>query len=336
MLVLSPVPHRPHRRWLLALGLGSLSLTVNALKSNKIDFYDPRSNGGQWLTVEFHLPLGPPGAKRTRKRNIVPNTYPEGLGEPLNLVVSANSDPDVLSEDMIKDWMESVGFSFECGGFTLGSRQAANLGDGNGVKNQTGIYRWAYGQNALGGTCLESLDGGNHVRYWIQNGHLHNTGAVFMAVSAEENSTLGHDILKPDGYSTGRDWFLGNASRKAGTTSPRTGIVYKISVNNGYLQPGSNGINHGLSIDGKVAVVTLEIADLSATIMSPWAIPTFLMFILFTALGGWVTTVWMHPSHDYSHLPEHDSNIVQQRRKQADAMLRKMSKEYAKQSKKNV
>ena len=32
-------------------------------------------------------------------------------------------------------------------------------------------------------------------------------------------------------YLKGRDWFLGNASRIAGTTIPLTGIVYSISVN---------------------------------------------------------------------------------------------------------
>jgi hypothetical protein len=28
----------------------------------------------------------------------VPNTFPAGLGEPLNAIISANSDPDVLND----------------------------------------------------------------------------------------------------------------------------------------------------------------------------------------------------------------------------------------------
>ena len=50
--------------------------------------------------------------------------------------------------------------------------------------NQTAVIRWDYGDVELG-TCQETIEGGNHFRYWIQNGPDANTGAIFMATSYE-------------------------------------------------------------------------------------------------------------------------------------------------------
>jgi hypothetical protein len=46
--------------------------------------------------------------------------------------------------------------------------------------NETAVMRWNYGDPQLG-TCKETFNGGNHFRYWIQNGPKQNTGAVFLA-----------------------------------------------------------------------------------------------------------------------------------------------------------
>jgi hypothetical protein len=35
--------------------------------------------------------------------------------------------------------------------------------------NETAVIRWAYGDPVIG-TCKESIQGGNHFRYWIQDG----------------------------------------------------------------------------------------------------------------------------------------------------------------------
>ena len=68
--------------------------------------------------------------------------------------------------------------STECLDIHLGDPQAANLGDGNGNVNQTMELR----ENLqIGGTCAESLNGGNHLRMFRQNGTSHNTGALFLA-----------------------------------------------------------------------------------------------------------------------------------------------------------
>jgi hypothetical protein len=68
--------------------------------------------------------------------------------------------------------------STECLGIHLGDSQTANLGDGNGNVAQTIELR----ENLkIGGTCEESLVGGNHLRIFRQNGSEHNTGALFLA-----------------------------------------------------------------------------------------------------------------------------------------------------------
>lgn len=81
----------------------------------------------------------------------------------------------------------SFGFSNECLGQHSGALQEANLGDGNGygqsllhiclsltylvlsTVNETSEIRWNYGDAQLG-ACKETIEGGNHFRYWSQNG----------------------------------------------------------------------------------------------------------------------------------------------------------------------
>ncbi|KAG8767212.1 hypothetical protein FRC12_006389 [Ceratobasidium sp. 428] len=152
-------------------------------------FDDPRANGGSLLTSGFL-------------------TFPAGLGEPLNVILSAKSDPAVLvdQEDRggLRNYFLSMDFSGECLGQHLGSDQQANLGDGKGAVNETAVMRYNY-KDAYVGTCRETVEGGNHFRYWIQK----STGAVFMAASVELPIEQGHDIVR-NGYNLGRDWLVGN------------------------------------------------------------------------------------------------------------------------------
>ncbi|KDQ62748.1 hypothetical protein JAAARDRAFT_30658 [Jaapia argillacea MUCL 33604] len=234
-------------------------------------FYLPTSNGGAMLTI-------------------VPDTYPAGLGEPLNGIITANSDSDVLVDQEIngglRNYFQAVGFSSECLGQHSGSDQGANLGDGNGVKNETAVIRWDYGDPAFG-TCTETIQGGNHFRYWVQNGNQANSGAIFMGLSYELPIALQHDII-PNGYNLARDWFVGNAtggqfvntstvsntSTFSGSVSSQ-GYTYQTDVQyvSGLLQNTSNGINHYLSvgvdgknaIDGLVALIQVKITAKPAT-----------------------------------------------------------------------
>lgn len=84
-------------------------------------------------------------------------------------------------------------------------------------ENETAVIRWNYGDPSLG-ACKETIEGGNHFRYWVQNGKSANrcapsvtflmgtliilwtnSGAVFMAESYEMPIAQQHDIV-PNGY----------------------------------------------------------------------------------------------------------------------------------------
>lgn len=229
-------------------------------------FYDPRDQGGDWLTQ-------------------VNNTFPAGLGEPINVVLLGTSDSAVLVDQQndggLRNYFLSIGFASECLGQHSGSDQAANLGDGHGYLNETAVIRWDYGDPTLG-TCKETVQGGNHFRYWTQTGSDANSGAVFIATSYELPEALSHDIIS-NGYNLGRDWLIGNATAQssliptadltnATTFSGQTsygGYVYQNSVEyvSGFLTNSSDGINHYLSVgtngtnaaDGLVALLTVKI-----------------------------------------------------------------------------
>lgn len=248
------------RRW-SALWLRDDSSSRNVPEAG---YYNPEDNGGSMLTT-------------------VPDTYPAGLGEPLNVIISGKSDSRVLVDSSddggLQNYYISLGFAGECLGQHSGSDQGANLGDGNGLLNETAVMRWAYGDPVLG-TCTETIEGGNHFRYWIQDGSEANSGAIFMALSYEKPIKEGHDIID-NGYNLGRDWLVGNAtssteiptqnltnsSSYSGSTSYK-GYTYQTDVQyvSGLLSNTSDGINHyqGFSenaVDGLVAVMTVSITE---------------------------------------------------------------------------
>ncbi|KAJ3882239.1 hypothetical protein F5051DRAFT_458315 [Lentinula edodes] len=166
-----------------------------------VDFFNPTANGGSLL-----------------------DDAGNGLGEPLNVIISGLSSPGVLTESGFENYAKAIGFSTECLGIHIGGPQSANLGDGNGFVNQTVELRQDYGDSVLG-TCLESLIGAD-------------SGALFLAVSKEEDASNNHDIV-PDGYDIGRDELSAAA---IGTTS-FDGVTYSTTGINltGLLAPGSDG-----------------------------------------------------------------------------------------------
>ncbi|KAH8986298.1 hypothetical protein EDB92DRAFT_1263398 [Lactarius akahatsu] len=173
------------------------------------------------------------------------------LGEPLNVIISGLSSPGVLSDAGFLTFVNAIGFATECLGIHIGDPQAANLGDGHGYVNQTIELRQDFG-NVPVGSCLESLAGGNHLRLFRQNGPTANTGALFLAVSQEENVFEGHTI-SPDGYDIGRDKFVQGALGASGFHTVAQNIT-------GLLAPGSTGINHGIATDGVVVLLTVTTA----------------------------------------------------------------------------
>lgn len=172
-------------------------------------------------------------------------------------------------------------------GLHLGAPQMANLGDGQGYLNQTRLLRYDYG-DPIAGTGLESLKGGNHLRYWTQK----TTGAYFLAVSVEQDLQHQHDII-PDGYNIGRDQLVSSlVGQNITTATVKAGDRYEGSSSNigwtfhtvaqyvgGLLDRTSgeltmvlplmkDGINHaatvgvaGPAVDGLVAVLTVTITE---------------------------------------------------------------------------
>lgn len=180
------------------------------------------------------------------------------MREPINAIISGHSDPYVLTDAGMRDYVRSIGFSFECLDLHRGGRQRADLGDGNGWREEMFEYRSTQGFSAPGrwvGACWESWDGGNHFRAWKQNGTDANTGAWFLAVSVEKNLRHSHTIDK-DGYNAGRDILVQNAMT-GGKFKDR---LWKADVEwvEGLMPAGSDGINHGIEIDGLTAVLNVQ------------------------------------------------------------------------------
>ncbi|KAG6854545.1 hypothetical protein C0991_005457 [Blastosporella zonata] len=219
----------------------------------------------------------------------VPNTFPVGQGEPVNTIISGKSDDAVLVDSDqnggLRNYFESLGFSSECLGQKEATSQMVNLGDGKGYLNETAVIRWDYGDPQLG-TCKETIQGGDHFRYWMQDGSEANSGAIFMAVSYEQPLAQQHDII-PNGYNFGRDWLIGNITQSSiptlqltntstyGGSTSANGYTYQSDIKyvSGLLLNTSYGINHNLTVavngvnavDGLVAVLTVKIMEKPTT-----------------------------------------------------------------------
>ncbi|WFD21160.1 hypothetical protein MCAP1_003419 [Malassezia caprae] len=185
-----------------------------------------------------------------------------GFREPINVIISGQSDKGIMSDQGLLDYARSIGFSFECLHLHLGGLQHANLGDGRGYTPQLFEYRSILFHDSPGawiGACWESLAGGNHFRVWRQNGTLADTGAWFLAVSKEEDVFQEHTI-SPNGYDVGRNLLVDAATRG----SSFKGKSWRASVEwkTGLLPTGSQGINHNISLDGRVAILHVRRTDL--------------------------------------------------------------------------
>jgi len=193
-------------------------------------WFDPRINGGRFL--DYTSPI---------------------FGEPLNIIITARSDPFILTDHGLRVYSESIGYSHECLNLHRGTLHGADLGDGDGQKLQLFLARQYY--FPVIGTCWESLAGGQHFRVWKQNGTLANSGAWFLGASKEMDASKNHMIV-PDGYNIGRDYLV----ERATAGSHGGGIWWKAEVEwrEGLLSPGKQGVNHGIEQDGLVAILTVH------------------------------------------------------------------------------
>ncbi|KAF7364755.1 hypothetical protein MVEN_00345400 [Mycena venus] len=184
---------------------GCNARALHRTASLNILFYAPAANGGAILTQ-------------------APGTPPSS-GEPLNIIISGNSDPIVLADNEdqggFRKFFLGVGFASGCLGQHEGAPQTADLGEENGYLNESSELRWDYGDPSLG---------------------------------AERQ---GHDIVV-NGYNLGRDWLIGNITESpintaslpntstfTGTTS-YAGYTYSSAISHvsGLLANSSVGMNH--------------------------------------------------------------------------------------------
>ncbi|KAJ7359743.1 hypothetical protein DFH08DRAFT_952846 [Mycena albidolilacea] len=193
------------------------------------EFYDPRILGGEML-----------------------NNASRHGGEPLNVIISGFSTPSVLTTAGFLGFAASLGFARECFGLHRGDRQPANLGDGNGWVDEMMVLRESYGSASLG-PCWESV---THRGKPSTDGSAANSGALFLAVSQEE-SILSHHRISRDGYNIGRDLLVQHAAR---TTSFK-GVKYMTTASriDDLMIPGKQGINHNITIDGVVVLLTVTV-----------------------------------------------------------------------------
>lgn len=203
--------------------------------SPPVDFYSPLAGGGSMLN------------------SLLDSAGPGDAGEPLNVIISGLSSPEVLTDGGFLNFARAIGYDREFLGMHRGTPQSANLGDGNGWVNEHVELRQSY---PIFGTGLETLIGGKHFRVYRQNGPSANSGALFLSSSKEADLTKHHTIV-PDGYNINRDAI---ASAAIGKTSYK-GVTYFTRVRDvmGLLEPGVKGVNHNISQDGIVVLLTVKI-----------------------------------------------------------------------------
>ncbi|CAO1639023.1 unnamed protein product [Sympodiomycopsis kandeliae] len=180
------------------------------------------------------------------------------LGEPLNVIISALSSPEILTRKGLQSYFRSLDFDFECLGLHAGTPQQAWL-DPRGWQDQVFLFRQVYTPlDHLFGTCIESLMGGNHIRAWQQQG----TGAWFLALSHEQNVTQHHDIV-PNGYDRGRDEMVAQFQKEKNNQTSFFGKKYtsRVEYISGLTVTGSQGVNHGIAIDGRTALITVTLLN---------------------------------------------------------------------------
>jgi len=170
------------------------------------------------------------------------------LGEPLNVIISGNSDPRILDVEELKLYSYSLGYAEECLGLHVGRIHKANLGDGQGLQSEQYLARQTY--FPIFGTCWQSIIGGQHFRAWQQD----TTKAWFIAASQEMDSGRNHKIV-PNGYNLGRDWLVQRAV--AGTSWQGRYWAAEVNWYEGLLDPGHRNINHNISQDGVTAILTV-------------------------------------------------------------------------------
>ncbi|CAD6891381.1 unnamed protein product [Tilletia laevis] len=169
-------------------------------------------------------------------------------GEPLNIIVTGIGAADTFSS-----WYKAIGYGKECFGLHDGGAMQAYI-DSRSLRDQEGEIRFAYGEDPdAEGSCLESAIGGSHFRFWQQQG----TQAWFLAASREKTIFDHHDIVA-DGYDLDRDAIVKAATKSSSYKGKK--FIATVSYVSGLLPSGSDGINHGIALDGRTAVLSVTVS----------------------------------------------------------------------------
>ncbi|PWN42578.1 hypothetical protein IE81DRAFT_323341 [Ceraceosorus guamensis] len=258
-----PTGRPDHSKAPLAVSSATAGGSSAAAKATELGDVDAQQQ------LQYPAPVGPPSTTLldpVGKAFIDPRLYGGmsvnksngDLGEPLNVIVSALSSPEILTRKGLQQYLRSLDLDMECFGLHSGALQKANL-DPRGFSDELFLYREVYTPlDHLFGTCVESLIGGNHIRVWQQQG----TGAWFFAASEEENVSKHHKII-PNGYDLGRDKVVGLSQKnKNGITSWFfTRYQTKVQWLDGLMPAGAQGINHDIAVDGRTALLTIKILN---------------------------------------------------------------------------
>ncbi|WFD37036.1 hypothetical protein MCUN1_003928 [Malassezia cuniculi] len=257
-----------------SVALSSQSRTRNATTSTSYsgNATGTGAAGGGAGAAQTQAPL-PPGFENpllTGGVMLSKGNLSEPIGEPLNVIVSSFSSPEVLTPEGFLLWATSIQFGVSClGQGDEDSFQYANLGKENpnvrqgSASGNNGVLRWNYGNPSVG-TCRQTLVGGNHFRWYIQKTAKSGT-AIFLAVSDELSLAQAHKI-STNGYNVGRDHLLSVALNPNGTNWG--GHYYNATilwVDAGILlNASSENINHPdvalpgqPNQDGRVAVLNI-------------------------------------------------------------------------------
>lgn len=165
-------------------------------------------------------------------------------------------------------WATALGFGVSCLG--QGDDEGfmyANLGRENpyvrqgSMSGNNGVLRWNYGLPSVG-TCRETIEGGNHFRWFTQ--HTRKAGtAIFLAASLEQGLSKAHSVAS-NGYNLGRDNVVELATQSGGIEweGNRFNATVRWIEAGRLLNTTSHNINHpdvappnGTAIDGRVAVL---------------------------------------------------------------------------------
>lgn len=190
------------------------------------------------------------------------------IGEPLNVIISGESSSDMLHPEGFLVWATALGFGVSCLGqgddegfmYTNLGRENPNVRQGS-LSGNNGVLRWNYGLPSVG-TCRETIEGGNHFRWFMQ--HTRRAGtAIFLAASLEQGLNKAHSIAA-NGYNLGRDSVVELATQPGGIEwmGNRFNATVRWIEAGRLLNATSHNINHpdvappnGTAIDGRVAVL---------------------------------------------------------------------------------